>query len=95
MMRSQSVVFVRDAKWYSEDFHQLSSKWTKLKKRMEEKVDVILTKLNTSSVDDQYKEVHERIEQKVDALTSNVEKQGSVSVQDIVCTTMAEDKAEE
>ena len=79
-------------------FRRFSSAFIKMdeaQKRMEEKVDVILTKLNTSSVDNQYKEVHERIEQKVDALTSNVEKQGSVSVQDIVCTTMAEDKAEE
>lgn len=79
-------------------FRRFSSAFVKMEeaqKRMEEKVDAILTKLNSKSVDEEYKEVHERIEQKVDALTSNVEKQGSVSVQDIVCATRTEDKVEE
>jgi len=52
-------------------FRRFSPAFVKMEeaqKRMEEKVDVILTKLNSSSVDGLYKEVHERIEQKVDAL---------------------------
>jgi len=79
-------------------FRRFSSAFIRMEeaqKRMEEKVDVILTKINSTPVDDQYKEVQERIEQKVDALSNNVEKQCSVSVQDIVCTTRAEDKSEE
>ena len=56
-------------------------------------MDVILTKLNSKSVvDNQYKEIHKHIEQKVDTLSTNVQKQDAVNVQYIICTTMAEDR---
>ena len=65
---------------------------------MEEKVDNIVHRLDSKVVDtDQVKEVHHSIEQKVDALATNVEKTAVVrdSVEDLVRTKLYEDKIEE
>jgi len=73
-------------------FRRFSSAFVKIEEAQKRwKESQCYSKLNSKPED----EVHERIEQKVDVLASNVEKQCSFSVQDVVRTTRAEDKVEE
>jgi len=75
-----------------------TAKMDDFQKKMEDKVESILSRLDTKTEDSvQIKEVHERIEQKVDALATNVGMTTGTkdNVEDLLLAKLHEDKLEE